>query len=334
MKPKNLLTILNILLSLSISFAQIGSKMNTGNLVGTWTNNDMGFAMTLLLQSDGTGEFDGEALTYVTKDNQLIISAGENSTIYHYKLTENTLTLSDGDLPSPVSFTRNGMTTSPAVTTAPTVGNTMPSADQSDVIGKWSGNGEEIEFAANGQCRYLGQNFPYTAQAGHITLTTGQGNVIFTYKVSGDQLTLSANGQNVTYSRGAGNAAPSNPASSQGRVAPELVGQWCWIDANSYNQGTSSSSRCITLNADGTYIYNSESSRSVNTPDYYGGTNAQNSDQGTWYVNGDRIYYNSQTTGQGSYRLEKRNHPKNVNDPMIVLDGEAYVTATQRPPWR
>jgi hypothetical protein len=100
------------------------------------------------------------------------------------------------------------------------------------------------------------------------------------------------------------------------------------------NQGTSSSSRCITLNADGTYIYNSESSRSVNTPDYYGGTNAQNSDQGTWYVNGDRIYYNSQTTGQGSYRLEKRNHPKNVNDPMIVLDGEAYVTATQRPPWR
>jgi len=157
---------------------------------------------------------------------------------------------------------------------------------------------------------------------------------MFTYKVAGDQLTLSANGKNVTYSRGKGNAAPTNASPGQGKVAPELVGQWCWIDANSYNQGTSSSSRCITLNADGTYIYNSESSRSVNTPDYYGGTNAQNSDQGTWYVSGDRIYYNSQTTGQGSYRLEKRNHPKNVNDPMIVLDGEAYVTATQRPPWR
>ena len=86
MKPKNLLTILNILLSLTISVAQIGSKMNTGNLAGTWTNNDMGYQMTLLLQPDGTGEFDGEALSYVTKDNQLTITAGENSTTYHYKL--------------------------------------------------------------------------------------------------------------------------------------------------------------------------------------------------------------------------------------------------------
>jgi hypothetical protein len=51
-------------------------------------------------------------------------------------------------------------------------------------------------------------------------------------------------------------------------------------------------------------------------------------------VQGDRIYYNSQTQGQGSYRLEKRNHPKNVGDPMIVLDGEAYVTATLKAPWR
>ena len=35
-----------------------------------------------------------------------------------------------------------------------------------------------------------------------------------------------------------------------------------------------------------------------------------------------------------SCKLEKRNHPKNVNDPMIVLDGDAFVTATQRPPWK
>ena len=69
-------------------------------------------------------------------------------------------------------------------------------------------------------------------------------------------------------------------------------------------------------------------------PGYYGGTNSQGSDQGTWYVQGDRIYYNSQSKGPGSYRLEKRNHPKNVNDPMIILDGTAYVTAYQKAPWR
>jgi hypothetical protein len=36
--------------------------------------------------------------------------------------------------------------------------------------------------------------------------------------------------------------------------------------------------------------------------------------------------------GSGSYVLEKRNHPKN-NDPMIVLDGEPYVTYYQKPRW-
>ncbi len=62
------------------------------------------------------------------------------------------------------------------------------------------------------------------------------------------------------------------------------------------------------------------------------GTNSQGADRGTWYVQGDRIYHNSQTRGQGSYQLQKLNHPKN-RDPMIVLDGEAYVTYYQKPPW-
>jgi len=109
-----------------------------------------------------------------------------------------------------------------------------------------------------------------------------------------------------------------------------LVGKWCYMN-NSLN---SSTNRCITLNANGTHSYKSENSRTVNTAELYGGTASQGGDQGTWYVQGDRIYYNSQTQGQGSYRLEKRNHPKNSGDPMIVLDGEAYVTATLKAPWR
>lgn len=34
-----------------------------------------------------------------------------------------------------------------------------------------------------------------------------------------------------------------------------------------------------------------------------------------------------------TFELEKRNHPKNVSDPMIVLDGQAYVATTAREPW-
>ncbi len=34
-----------------------------------------------------------------------------------------------------------------------------------------------------------------------------------------------------------------------------------------------------------------------------------------------------------TYQLEKRNHPKN-NDPMLLLDGQSFVTYYQKPPWR
>ena len=39
------------------------------------------------------------------------------------------------------------------------------------------------------------------------------------------------------------------------------------------------------------------------------------------------------TLGVTTYVLEKRNHPKN-NEPMLVLDGQAFVTFYQKPPWR
>jgi hypothetical protein len=186
-----------------------------------------------------------------------------------------------------------------------------------------------LEFRPDGKCVYLSNTFSYQVSQGHVVITSGQGNSTFEYAVKGKQLTLTANGQKVVYNKvdGAGNSTQS---SARGNVAMELVGQWCYLNMNSNSQ----TSRCINLNADGTYTYNYEGSRSVNTETISGGTSSQNSDRGTWYVQGDRIYYNSQSSGQGSYRLEKRNHPKNVNDPMIVLDGEPYVTTTSRAPWR
>jgi hypothetical protein len=123
------------------------------------------------------------------------------------------------------------------------------------------------------------------------------------------------------------------PNTGKGTISQELVGKWCYVNVNSTYSGGSSSSTCFTLNADGSYEYYSESSRSVNTADMNGGISSQNSDRGTWTVQGDRIYYNSQTQGQGYYQFQKRNHPKN-GDPMIVIDGEAYVTFYNKEPWR
>jgi hypothetical protein len=179
---------------------------------------------------------------------------------------------------------------------------------------------------------YLGNTFPYKVSQGHLILTTAQGSATFAYNISGTNLSLTGNGQTASYTRVIGSGLSSTQSTSQpatGKVPMDLVGQWCYMNMTSNSQ----TSRCINLNADGTYVYSYNSSRSVNTETLSGGTSSQDGDRGTWYVQGDRIYYNSPTAGQGSYRLEKRNHPKNISDPMIVLDGEAFVTTTARAPW-
>ncbi len=343
MSLRNFLLLFLAMVTSSMS-AQIGAKVQQkNNIYDIWQNNQYGYQMTLILNQDGSGEFDGEVLKFTSQGNKLTILAGGEPVIYTYSLQGNSLLLSGGDLNEALTFTRQGG--QQAVTGTDMIGNPNATSNNNegsaasptnDITGLWSGNGETIEFKSNGQCAYLGQVYPYKLSQGHVTLTAPEGEVMFQYSIKGDQLSLSFNNNTVTYSRGATatGTGQQQQTTGSGQVAMELVGKWCFVNVNSYNQGASSSSECITLNADGTYEFYGESSRSVNTPDFYGGTNSQNADRGTWNVQGDLIYYHSQTQGEGSYKLEKRNHPRNVNDPMIILDGRAYVTYYNKPPWR
>ncbi|MBN8576890.1 MAG: hypothetical protein J0L66_08085 [Cytophagales bacterium] len=235
-----------------------------------------------------------------------------------------------------IVFTRGGTSNQAAQVQSVAPQQSQPKTTQTgnEVIGVWSGHGETIEFKNNGQCIYLGNTFQYQLSQGHITLITPQGNAMLAYSLKGNQLNLTANGQQFTYTRGAGGqAGQSQPTQSGGnRTAPELVGKWCWTNVTSTNSGGVSSSTCIVLNGNGTYQYASERSMDTNTDAFFAGTSSQSNDQGTWWVQGDRIFYNSQTRGQGSYQLQKVNHPK-TGDPMIVLDGESYVTYYQKPRW-
>lgn len=314
--------------------AQIGAKTQQGKIHGIWQNSQFGYQMTLMLNEDGSGEFDGEAIRYTHQGSRLSLVQGGQTTLYSCMLQENSLTLSGGDLDQPVTFTRNGIQEQqPVVSAGAELKSYSNSSNDADLIGIWSGNGETIEFKSNGQCVYIGNTFSYQLSQGNIILATAQGSVIFAYSIKGDQLNLTANGKQISYQRGASGTPSASGNSSPGNVAQELIGKWCWINVNTTNTGGSSSSECIVLNANGTYEYASERSMDVNTSSFYAGTSSQGSDQGTWWVQGDRIFYNSQTRGQGSYQLQKQNHPK-TGDPMIVLNGEPYVTFYQKQPWR
>ena len=83
-----------------------------------------------------------------------------------------------------------------------------------------------------------------------------------------------------------------------------------------------------TLYENGTYEYYSETSSSGPVAS----SASQESDSGTWTATANTITRNSRSQGTATYSLEKRNHPK-TGDPMLVLDGDTYVTYGQRRPW-
>lgn len=324
----------------AMTFAQIGAKTQQGKIYGLWQNNDFGYQMTLMLNANNTGEFDGEEIKFSAQGSQLTITQQGVSNNYTYALQGNSLTLSGGDLEKPVTFKRgagNAQATPPAGKTTETTASTAPgnAGIPANLLGTWSGNNETMDFKANGECMYAGQPIKYSVLGNTITIHGANGSAAIVYEVKGDQLTLTANGQSFTYTKGTGGNAvntTNTPAPGNARVAQELVGKWCYMNVYSSGTGGSYSNECFTLKADGTYEYYSESSRSVNTPDMYGGTSSQGADKGTWTYDGVKLYCNSYTKGATSYKLEKRNHPKN-SDPMIVLNGYTYVTYFNKPPW-
>jgi len=125
-----------------------------------------------------------------------------------------------------------------------------------------------------------------------------------------------------------GGPAPGAVALPEGSPLPELVGKWCYMANVQANDGGRQSNTCFQLNADGTFQYHSETSSSGQ----YGGTASQSDDEGRWQAAGNTLTAQSTSGKVTSYNFEKRNHPK-TNDPMLVFDGQAFVTFYQKPPW-
>jgi len=137
-----------LLIPFAIS-AQIGAKAQQKESIhGVWQNNQFGYQMTLMLNADGTGEFDGDMILFTAQANKLAITLNGVITNYTYALQGNSLTLNGGDLDKPVIFSRNGTTN-----TQPTTANATPTPKMggvngnvplntpvsNELIGLWSG---------------------------------------------------------------------------------------------------------------------------------------------------------------------------------------------------
>jgi hypothetical protein len=198
--------------------------------------------------------------------------------------------------------------------------------EEKGLVGTWKNERTTLRITADGMMTINNVRYRYKATDDTLTITGSDGSVDMPYRLDGDELTVTVNGQDVLYRRV--KKSSGSDEKGGGSVAQELVGKWCYMSNVNSNDGGRMSNRCITLNEDGTYEYYAETSSSGDN----GSAVSQESDSGTWSATEDSLTANSQSQGTRTYSLEKRNHPK-TGDPMIVIDGDAYVTYGQRAPW-
>jgi hypothetical protein len=201
------------------------------------------------------------------------------------------------------------------------------------LVGNWiAEEGTKVEIRANGTLTIDGAEYVYKVKNSVITVANDEGIMNFPFVLAGDKLTVEVDGREMTYTRvkaGAkiGPVSRSDAGAGDAGLMQAMVGKWCYLSSLT---GTNSfmSSRCFVLHANGTYEYSAESS----TSGAAGSTAGQSWDTGRWTATRSTLTAFSNSQGKIVYPIELRNHPR-TGDPMIVVDGDAYVTAYQKRPW-
>ena len=211
------------------------------------------------------------------------------------------------------------------------VSTTAQEKPKNPLVGNWlcKDDGTKVLIRADGTVAINDVEYTYKIKNSVITVTGDDGALAMPFELDGDTLTVTVEGRDVVYTRVKAGAKTviGNQPPQVGGVAQALVGKWCYM-SNLTGTNSRMSNRCFVLNANGTYEYSSETSSSGT----YGGTASQEYDAGRWSVAGNTLTAISNTRGKAVYSIVLRNHPK-TGDPMIVVDGDAYVTAYQKRPW-
>ncbi len=194
-------------------------------------------------------------------------------------------------------------------------------SSSNSIVGFWRNAQGHARFNADGTGEVDGENGRYEIHGNQMTLSGPRGQLSLPFEIHGDTLTFTVNGVALVLTRVREEAGP-------GGIRQELVGKWCWISMVNAQHGASMSNRCFTLNPNGTYQYYGESD-SYNPN---GGVTSQSSDSRTWTATETALTTHSSAKGTQVFTLEKRNHPKN-NDPMLVVNGQPFVTYYQKAPW-
>jgi hypothetical protein len=298
-------------------------------LVGSWQTNDSEAVIRVTFNPDGTGLLDGVPIKYVVRGDKLMVNEEGTINNYTFKLNGEVLDVSGGNLKSPLTFVRQNNAKGFGKRRTDSEGEQKEAKPKEQgIVGRWQSSEATVQINDDGTLNLNGGTYRYAVKGNNITLANDEGALTFPFKLSGDTLQVLVDGRLVIYKRLTGNAGVENMRGASATNPQELFGKWCYMsNVNSYAGGRMSNS-CFTLYPNGTYEYYSETSSSGPVAS----SASQESDSGTWSLTGSTLTAHSRARGTLTFSFEKRNHPK-TGDPMILLDGDAFVTYSQRSPW-
>jgi hypothetical protein len=222
--------------------------------------------------------------------------------------------------------------------------NTPAAKPGTGLVGHWHGQMQgapaELQLRADGNGSFNGEVLQYQMLGNQLLVSLGGALNAYLFELKGNTLTIA--GGDLAAPLRLTRAAPSATSNksrggtetAQSAGGGDLAGKWCYIGAfSALSGGGRMTSECFVLHPNGTYEYAAESSMSAYAPGMWGGTASQSSDRGRWSATGTTLTAHSQSGKVSSYRLARRNHPKNKRDPMLCLDERCYVTYYQRAPW-
>lgn len=297
-------------------------------LIGSWQTKDGELVIRMTLNPDGTGTLDGTPIKYTVKGARLIVNEEGTINNYTFKLTGDVMVVSGGDLDSPLTFQRQGSGRGLGGRKSQPAAASEAKPREKGLVGRWQSSQATVQINDDGTLVLDGKTYRYNVKGNIITIADSEGSMQFPFQLAGDSLNVLVNGEVVVYKRIAEGLGSARGGESAGANPPELFGKWCYMSNVNTGSGGRLSNRCFTLYENGTYEYFSETSSSGPVAS----SASQESDSGTWTATATTITRNSRTLGLETYPLEKRNHPK-TGDPMLVLDGDAYVTYSPRRPW-
>jgi hypothetical protein len=176
----------------------VEKSIPASSLVGVWENNSLGSPITVYLNEDGSGEFNGQLIAWSLNQDKFTMRNNTQTYVYNFKQQGDNITFSGADLKQPLTLTKysNGG----AINQQSSTGTVAYGVD-TNLVGTWKSNLETVEFKNNGQAVYLGQAYPYQAISGVINMSTTAGMLTFYYQVNGNNLTLNINGLQYFYNK-------------------------------------------------------------------------------------------------------------------------------------